>query len=282
MNTPDRLLKELFFDGASSTLEYLIGLPPIASTEAFPGKFQHTIEREPDYVRTVTYENGTKEVLHLEFQLKSERDMIFRMRDYHSLIRSKVPDLYVRQYVIYLGKGKSKMRSSLRVEEVFTGFNLLNISDFASNELSLDDVPEAIVLSMMAGSGDEPPEAFARSIFNKLLKAEKDPTKLRRYLQNLLMAANMRNLGSIVQKLIDDMALDFNVRETHLYKTILTEGLEKGIEQGMEQGIEQGGIRKLNLLIIKNLQKGKPVEFIAEVFDVSVEYVEQVRKEARL
>ena len=72
MNTTDRILKELFFDGLLPSVEFILGLPPIISTEAFPSKFQHTIEKEPDYVRIVQYLNKRKEVLHLEFQLKSE------------------------------------------------------------------------------------------------------------------------------------------------------------------------------------------------------------------
>ena len=212
--------------------------------------------------------------------------MIFRMRDYHSLIRSKIPDLPIRQHVVYLGKGKSKMRTSLNKEEIFTGYNLINITEFSPDTLAIDDIPESIVLSVLAYNGSEPPEEVVGSIISKLQKAVQDPTKLRRYLRQLLSFSSLRNLEDEVQKQIDAMAIDLNVREISYVKEAVEEAVEEArieaIREGIEQGIEQGSKLNTDNLITANLKKGKQIEIIADMLDVSAEYVLQIKQQKGL
>ena len=60
-----------------------------------------------------------------------------------------------------------------------------------------------------------------------------------------------------------------------LYK----EWLEKGLEQGIEQGIEQGMIKPISTFMKKNPSLTN--EQIADIFDVSVEMVKEMRKKLK-
>ena len=70
-------------------------------------------------------------------------------------------------------------------------------------------------------------------------------------------------------------------------KTLITEafdegkqiGLEKGKIEGEQIGLEKGKIEELNKGIIKALKRGKlSIEEIAEDFEVSIEYVLEIKK----
>lgn len=128
MNKYDRLIKENFFTELLPVIEFLLGLPSIKSTISIAGKLQHTLEKEPDYARIVELENDEKFILHLEFQVKNEKNMIYRMRHYHDLLSMKYPDMRIKPFVIYLGNKKPTMRTALKPSEVFTHFDLKNLN----------------------------------------------------------------------------------------------------------------------------------------------------------
>jgi hypothetical protein len=67
----------------------------IEKTEELKDKLQTTLEREADFLRLVTPENGQPFVLHLEFQTNSEPDMVYRMQEYHAILRRKYGYRYV-------------------------------------------------------------------------------------------------------------------------------------------------------------------------------------------
>lgn len=51
----------------------------VLDTEELPDDIQHTKERKPDVLKKVTDNNGSKFVLHVEWQIANESEMAFRM-----------------------------------------------------------------------------------------------------------------------------------------------------------------------------------------------------------
>src|SRR6201995_2521574 len=51
-------------------------------TEELPDDVQHTKERKPDVLKRVTDDNGKTFVLHLEWQVADDADMVYRMVEY--------------------------------------------------------------------------------------------------------------------------------------------------------------------------------------------------------
>lgn len=56
---------------------------------------------------------------------------------------------------------------------------------------------------------------------------------------------------------------------------LIQKGLELGRTQGLEQGISQGLAQSISAL----LRKGKTVEEIADLLDLSLDYVQKIKKE---
>jgi hypothetical protein len=102
----------------------LLGIHAV-HTEELPDDIQHTKERKPDVLKKVTDKIGETFVLHVEFQVKDESEMVFRMAEYYIMLlrRHQLP---VQQYF-------SKLRHirQLRI--------LAQLRNLASESLSIMD-----------------------------------------------------------------------------------------------------------------------------------------------
>src|SRR5690606_30230322 len=97
-NQYDKIIKENLEMTLPVIVREVLGLNIIQSEE-LPDDIQHTKERKPDALKRVTDSKGNTYVLHIEFQVKSERDIVFRMIEYYAMLMRKYR-IPVRQYVI--------------------------------------------------------------------------------------------------------------------------------------------------------------------------------------
>jgi len=80
-NQYDKIIKENLELTLPVIVREVLGLN-IVSSEELPDDIQHTKERKPDALKRVTDSEGNTYVLHVEFQVKDERDIIYRMVEY--------------------------------------------------------------------------------------------------------------------------------------------------------------------------------------------------------
>ncbi len=74
------------------------------------------------------------------------------------------------------------------------------------------------------------------------------------------------------------MGILYDITEDYLYQ----QGIEKGIEQGIEKGIEKGVEKGKQDVIAELLKEGTlPIEKIASMAKVSLDYVQQVARERK-
>jgi hypothetical protein len=97
------------------------------SLEELPDDIQHTKERKPDVLKTVTDNQGNTFVIQIEFQVANDDEMVHRMLDYRGMLIRKYK-LPTYQYVIFLGKGKPKMATELQNIDLAFKYNLLAIN----------------------------------------------------------------------------------------------------------------------------------------------------------
>lgn len=118
----------------------------IQSYKVLPEKLPRTLEREVDFLFEIELKNQGSRILHIEFQTREDKNMIYRMGMYHGLVWEKYK-LPVKHVVIYLGKGQAKMQSQLSEEEVFHGYEIINLHELDTDELLSSQVPEVIILA---------------------------------------------------------------------------------------------------------------------------------------
>ncbi len=61
----------------------------VISVEELPDDIQHTKERKPDVLKKVTDTKGDTFVLQIEFQVKDEPEMVYRMGEYYLMLERK-------------------------------------------------------------------------------------------------------------------------------------------------------------------------------------------------
>jgi predicted transposase/invertase (TIGR01784 family) len=139
---------------------------------------------------------------------------------------------------------------------------------------------------------DELPETADRSLGVKVVKLviEPEETAAEKARQSIAMARQqlsdpivLRDLINLIETIIvyklpqksrEEIATMLNLselRNTRFYQEVKQEGLEEGLEQGLEQGERQAKLEAIRRMIAF----GMNLETIAQLLDLSVEFVRQ-------
>jgi hypothetical protein len=102
----------------------------IAKATPLKEKMQTTVELEMDFFYEILTDTGERFILHLEFESGINYNMVYRVGEYHGMALRRYK-LEIRHIVVYLGEDPPPMRTELKPEEIYRGFDLLNVHDLA-------------------------------------------------------------------------------------------------------------------------------------------------------
>jgi hypothetical protein len=268
----DKILKENVGEFFLSLSKKYLGLD-IVKSEELKDKLQTTLEKEADFLRIIQTASGEKFILHLEFQTANEKDMIYRMQEYFAILQKKF-QFPVKQFVIYLGQGEVTMRTSLPKEEIFTGFELKNLSQLDYQTVLYSDIPEEIILAILCDFKEEEVQVVLHKIITRLQALSKDDITLQKYIRQILLLSRLRNLTTLTTKQLKDMAIVYDIEKDPLYK----EGVLKGELRGELRGEQKGELRKTIQGVKKALDQNLSISQITIIFDVREDFVLKVQK----
>lgn len=237
----------------------------ILSYQPLQEKMTKTLEREVDFLYKVEIENQKESLLHIEFQTQNEKDMIFRMQEYHGIIQRKY-NLPIHHIVIFLGKGQSNMTDTLQSDMLFRGFKVINLYDLSFDKLLSHQVPEVVLLALLSNHKKERVERILQLIIDKLKQLTNSNFLDSTYAKQLLLLSRLRNLEPEIIKIIEDMPIIYDIEKDTLYKR----GHQKGLEKSLVQSIL--GLHKIGL------EKAK----IAEGLGISIDKVNLILAENNL
>ena len=260
-NQYDKILRENLEAALPGLTKNLLGIHAVYAEE-LPDDIQHTKERKPDVLKKITDKSGETFVLHIEFQLKDEPEMAFRMAEYYIMLlrRYKLP---VQQYVIYLGKGIPKMADTITSACMHFTYALTILSTIDYNKLLASDTPEEKMLAILADLGKANPRGAIESIVKQVIaNSQGDFSKLRR-INQLRIMAQLRNLAPENLAIMDDISGFFSKEKDIFYILGERDGMEKG---------KQDFVR--NLLLNTDFSMVK----IASLANVSQFYVRKIKK----
>ncbi len=290
-NAFDKLLKEASESTFKILVERKLGVK-IKDYQAFKEKVQTTQERETDFLYKVVTEDDERFLLHIEFQTKLESGMVLRLAEYHAML-VKNYKMIVRHVVINLSEHTPNIRTTLTPEESFTHFELIHLHQLDAQELLSSQVPDVVILAILANYPKEQSEAFLRLIVAKLRSVSKSKKELAIYFTKLVMFSRLRKIEDLTIKITEEMPIEYDIATDYLYIQGTKQGMELGIEQGMELGIEQGmelGIeqgvereraRRDRLFVVKLLTTHHTISEITFLADVSEKFVEEVIEELK-
>jgi hypothetical protein len=233
-------------------------------------KMQTTVELEMDFFYEIVSEEGDHFILHLEFESGDNPEMVYRVGEYHgmSLRRKKLP---IRHIVVYLGSKTPTMRTQLKPEEVYTGFDLLNVHALNTDELLSSQIPEVVLTAVLSNYEPEQAETVLRLILRNLKKLIVNKRILKKYLNQLMMLSRLRQIEALTIKITEEMPIHYDIEKDSLYL--------KGTEKGREEEAA-----KKNYLFVSNLLLNTHIvhltdEQIAGLANVTLAYVQKVRLE---
>jgi hypothetical protein len=254
----DKIFKENIEAVISSIMQNVLEITAV-SMEELPDDIQHTKERKPDVLKKVTDVKGDTFVLQIEFQVRDEPEMVYRMLDYYGMLERKYK-VTVKQFVIFLGANKPTMPTALNGEMLKFRFPLISLSTFDYHVFLNSDKPEEIILGILANFKDENPENALKQIITRVKETTEGDFSLKRYFNQLRVLAQLRNLELKLENAMDSIAELIKEERDVLYL--------------------RGQKKELTKFVAYLLQIGdKTFEQIADITGSTVDFVQSVQRQ---
>ena len=262
----DKIFKENIEAVISSIMQNVLEITAV-SMEELPDDIQHTKERKPDTLKKITDDKGNTFVLQIEFQVKDEPEMVYRMLEYYAMLERKYK-LPIKQFVIFLGSEKPKMSNMLDNKRVKFNFSLVTLSELDYHIFLNSDKPEEIILGILANFKGENPENALKQIIRRIEETTKGDFSLKRYFNQLRVLAQLRNLELNLKNAMDSIAAYIKEERDVLF----LRGLDKGEANARE--------RELTKFVSNLLQKlNLPFEQIADIAGTTVDFVKSIHRQ---
>ena len=258
----DKILKENVEAVISSIMQNILKITAV-SMEELPDDIQHTKERKPDTLKKITDDKGNIYVLQIEFQVKDEPEMIYRMGEYYFMLERKYK-IPVKQFVIFLGTDKPTMLTELDRERLKFSFPIVSLSTLDYHIFLNSDKPEEIILGILANFKEENPETALKQIISRVKETTTGDFSLNRYFNQLRVLAQLRNLELNLKNAMDSIAEYIKEERDVLF----LRGLDKG-QQTEQVKFVTNLLQKLNL----------PFEQIADIAGTTVDFVKSVHRQ---
>ncbi|HAS39149.1 MAG TPA: hypothetical protein DCS93_01660 [Microscillaceae bacterium] len=234
-----------------------------AKGEDIKDKLQATVEREADFLQKVTTANGEQLIVHLEFQATDDATMIDRMHFYWMLLQQKYK-MEIRQYVLYIGNGTPKMTTILPPEKQYKGFQLLNLGVLDYQPLLNSNNPEEVVWAVLYKMDPSEVPIALEAIIARLYKLTTPKATFYKYLRQVMSFGRLRNFSHIIQEILENMDIVYNVKEDAFY------------QQGEAKGEAKGRLAEKKAQALKMKQKNYPIEEIVDITGLTREQIEQL------
>ncbi|MEY4904327.1 MAG: hypothetical protein RLZZ292_2142 [Bacteroidota bacterium] len=262
-NKYDKILKENIQPIIPFLIKHILGLE-VTQLEEMKDKLQVTMEREADFIQKVKTGNPlTDYIIQIEFQVKNEKDLKKRMLLYYAILYNN-HGIPIKQFIVYIGEAKKPgIKNTVKHDDLSYRFTALNLQDFDVELFLTSDKPEEILLAILANFGNNKPEDVIRRILNRIQDIIGKEIKLQKYARQLQILSMLRKLQPQTNKIIQDMALTFDIREDVVY----------------QQGYSDAEVKKdtatvTNMLLNSNLT----IAQIANFSGTTEEFVKKIKK----
>jgi len=217
--------------------------------------------------------------------------MVYRMAEYYLMLyrKHKMP---IRQFVISMSKDISDMIDELHTDSIHFKYSLLSINSVDYRIFLQSPLPEVKMFALLADLSGESLEDLGQDVLRQILRSTPDGLQRSRYLNQLLVIANLRNLKLENSKFmldIDDFMRNHpNTPKMGVYQMGEKAGEAKGFKRGLKKGIKEGltegraesekQIKRQIVLSLLALNMFSPVE-IANIAQVDEAFIREVQAE---
>jgi len=147
------------------------------------------------------------------------------------------------------------------------------LNEISYREFVYSDVPEEVVIGMLADPEELDGEQIVRLILDRLVTIRGNSSSLRKFINQLKILSLLRNLHDETIKNVRNMVISEEFVKAVQKDDAFILGEEKGIEKGMEKG------KLLTAIVgIRNMtKKGFDANVIAELLEVGQPMVQDIQ-----
>jgi predicted transposase YdaD len=277
MGNKDIISKSIYQRLVRDFATYLFDLP-VTDVELLETESHRIEDRRADLVAKVTDTEGQTFLLHIEIQNYNDPLMPQRMLRYLADLLLAYPDMWVRQFLVYIGKPPLRMAAGLDLPQMPYHYSLIDMHKVDCQELLRKDSPDAWVLAVLCDFKEQPPLQIVHGILTRLVERLNDePPRLREYVSILEILSTNRELNLNIEEELN--MLTINYEELPTYRMGLKKGIEKGIERGVEQGVEFGAHQQALTIAANLLAEGLSQSQVARLTQLPLAEVETLSRE---
>jgi len=263
MGDKDIISKELLKEMAKDISRHILHIEIDDNMELIDKEFTRVEKRDADLV----YKNGD-EIVHIEIQNNNHPKMHLRMHRYYSDILFEYEEYAIRQYMLYIGKERCRMKKEIVRDNINYKYAIIDIRDVSCEAFLQSDDPSAIVLAILCNFEEKDKQEVVNTIIKKLIDLSEDETTFRNYLKKVEVFSTNRNLEDYVDK--GEKMFTVDIERLPSFKR----GLEQGIQKGLEKGIEE--TMRLSVKAFASL--GYDIKKIAQLLNLSEDDVKAYLK----
>lgn len=167
-------------------------------------------------------------------------------------------ELTLKQVVFYIGEGKAKMLTKINHNDLNFEFSLVNVQEIAYTDFLNSDQPEEVILAILANFQNKKPEIIISSILQRIIKITQPNLDQLKYVKQLEILSNLRDLQDEVIIQSKNMALIYDIEKDIRFK------------QGEGKGIATAAKR----MLLANFT----IQQVVDVLKVPKEMVEEIAK----
>jgi predicted transposase YdaD len=261
MGQKDIVAKEIIKEIGRDIALYILGIEIKGEVELIDKEWTRVEKRESDIV--FKYD---KKIIHIEIQNDNHKKMELRMLRYLSDILFEYNDHEVSQYLIYIGRNRCSMPKIIERKRLSYSYDIIDVREISCEELLYHAHPSAVALSILCDFEGKNKQMIVNTILKRIKELTLDDDReYQNYLEKVTILSTNRDLEKNVKEGAEMLTVD--IEKIPFYQDGLKKGIQKGIENTLEKVVM--GMLKLNV----------DVEIIHKSTGVSVEQIEEIRKE---
>jgi hypothetical protein len=175
--------------------------------------------------------------------------------------------LPVEQFAVYLGEKPLTMPSTLQDKNVWFRYSIIAINSIDYELFLASDTPEGMILAILADFKKQDNLDVIGKILLALEQKIKNKRVLQKYIFQMELLANLRDLQPLISYQITNMSINYDLSKDFRFN------------QGIDLGISQGEHNIAKTMVRTSLTKGLSIEFIAELLQKPVTYIQTIQAE---
>ncbi|WP_256003279.1 hypothetical protein [Pedobacter deserti] len=259
----DKIIKENLEATLPAIMKDLLHLDIVASEE-LPDDIQHTKERKPDALKKVTDSAGDTYVLHLEFQVANEAEMVYRMAEYSVMLmrRYKLP---VKQFVIFLNEVTPQMKTEIDTPCHKYKYELIRVSETNPDLYLRSEVPHVKMMGILANIPHGKLKEDLQAIVDGIARSTESDLEKNKLFNQLRIFVQLRsNLVHQLEEIMQSVSTFFKEENDIFYR--------RGEARGEARGAEREKAE-----IAKHLKsKGIDIMIISEATGLTIKEIEKL------